>query len=202
VPRCDQTPQISLLATHSKLFQNIILEKDRYWAETNHLVPAEQSGFRPEDCLLHTRVLSICQEVRNNMSANIPTLGVYVDYQRAYDKIWHMGFVVKLSRMRMPWILLKLIISWLSNHRAYVIFRENKSTFFYTLVGLPQGSNLSPYLFIVYRCDIVACVGAHSTQFFTDNLNVLIFPPIFRGIQSISKYLEDEGTIVCNKIAK
>jgi hypothetical protein len=136
------------------------------------------------------------------MSTNIPTLGVYVYYQRAYDKIWHMDLVVKLSRMKMPLVLLKLIISWRSNHRAYVIFRENKSTFFYTLVGLPQGSNLSPYLFIVYHCDIVACVGAPSTHFFTDDLNVLIFPPIFRETKPMIKYLEDDGTIVCNKIAK
>ena len=45
IPRCDQTRPISLLATHSKLFEKIMLEKVRHWAETNSLVPDEQSGI-------------------------------------------------------------------------------------------------------------------------------------------------------------
>jgi hypothetical protein len=114
VPCCDQTCPISLLATHSKLFEKIILDRVRYWAESNKLVPVEQSGFRP-GCLLATRVLSIYQEVKNNMTANIPTLGVYVDYQKAYDKVWHKGLVVKLNKMNIPLGLLKVIISWLND---------------------------------------------------------------------------------------
>ncbi|CAF0995715.1 unnamed protein product [Didymodactylos carnosus] len=47
VPRCDQTRPISLLATHSKLFEKVLLERVRHWAESQQLVPIEQSGFRP-----------------------------------------------------------------------------------------------------------------------------------------------------------
>ena len=41
VPRFDQTRPVSLLATHSKLFEKIILERVRTWAESNRLVPPE-----------------------------------------------------------------------------------------------------------------------------------------------------------------
>ena len=200
MPRCEQARPISLLATHSKLFEKIVLERIRHWAETNNLVPAKQSGFRP-GCLLSTRVLSIYQEVRNNMVANIPTLAIYVDYQKAYDKVWHKGLVVKLNRFGIPSGLLKLLTSWLKDRCAYVEFGENKSKIFYTHAGLPQGSSLSPYLFIVYHCDIVSCVGAHSSHIFADDLNVLISPLICRGIKPMIKFLADEGTKVCNKIA-
>ena len=86
VPRCVQTRPISLLATHSKLFEKIVLERVRHWAETNNLVPAEQPDFRPGGPL-PTRVLSIYHEVRNNMVVNIPTLAMYIDYQKAYDEV-------------------------------------------------------------------------------------------------------------------
>ncbi|CAF4157481.1 unnamed protein product, partial [Rotaria magnacalcarata] len=145
VPRCEQTRPISLLATHSKLFEKIMLERIRLWAETNSLVPIEQSRFRPG--------------------------------------------------------LLKLIVLWLNDRRAYVIFGENKSDIFCTYVGLPQGSSLSPYLFIVYHCDLVACVGAHSSHIFADDLNIFIFPPICREIKSMIKFLKEEGTKICNQIA-
>ncbi|CAF4917061.1 unnamed protein product [Rotaria socialis] len=200
VPRCKQTRPISLLATHSKLFEKIMLDRIRLWAETNSLVPIEQSGFRP-GCLLPTRVLSIYQEVKNNMTANIPTLAIYIAYQKAYDKVWHKGLIVKLNRLSIPLGLLKLIVSWLNDRRAYVIFGENKSDIFYTYVGLPQGSSLSPYLLIVYHCDLVACVGAHSSHIFADDLNILISPPICREIKPMIKFLEEEGTKICNQIA-
>ena len=58
----------------------------REWAEKNRLVPIEQSGFKPK-CLLLTRVLAIFQELKNSLAANLPTLAVYIDYQKAYDKV-------------------------------------------------------------------------------------------------------------------
>jgi len=200
VPRCDQTRPISLLATHSKLFEKIMLERVRYRAETNNLVPVEQSGFRP-GCLLPTRVLSIYQEIENKMAANVPTLAIYVDYQKAYDKVWHKGLDGKLNRKGIPLGLLKLIISWLNDRRAYVVFGENKSKVFSTYVDLPQGSSLSPYLFIVYHCDLVTCLVAHSCHIFADDLNVLITPPIDRRLKPMIKFLEEEGTRICKEIA-
>ena len=120
VPRCDKTRPISLLATRSKLFEKIILERVRHWTETNKLVPDEQSDFRP-GCRLQTRVLSMHQEIKNNMAGNIPTVAIYVDYQKAYDKVWHKSLVVKFNRLGIPPTLLRLIMSWLNNRRAYVV---------------------------------------------------------------------------------
>ncbi|CAF4276875.1 unnamed protein product [Rotaria socialis] len=174
--------------------------KLRYWAETNRLVPAEQYGFRP-DCLLQTRVLSTYQQVKNNMTPNIPTLAVYVDYQKAYSQVWHKGLAVKLIIMSIPLGLLRLIILWLNDRRVHVIFGENKSKILKTRIGLPQGSSLSPYLFIVYHSDLVTCLSAFSSHIFADDLNVLISPPTCRGVKPMIKFLEEERTKICNKIA-
>jgi hypothetical protein len=85
-PTCEQTRPIALLATHSKLFEKILLVRIRGWADANSILPIEQSGFRPS-CLIATRILSILQEVHNNLDANVPTLSVYVDYKQAYDRV-------------------------------------------------------------------------------------------------------------------
>jgi hypothetical protein len=190
-----------ILATHSKLFEKVILVRVRQWAESNQLVPIEQSGFRP-NCLLPTRVLSIYQEVKNNMAANVPTLAIYVDYQKAYDRVWHIGLLVKLFRLGMPLGLLKIVASWLKNRRAYVVFGKTSSQEFYIYIGLPQGSSLSPYLFVVFHCDLITCVGAHSSHVFADDLNVLIKPPIQRELSPMIDFLSQEGSRVCSKIAE
>ena len=199
VPRCDQTRPISLLPTHSKLFEKVVLEQIRKWAEGNQLVPPEQSGFRPGG-LLPTRALSIYQEISNSLAANTPTLAVYVDFRKAYDLVWHQGLVAKLRRLEMPERLLKMIMSWLKDRKAHVALGEEKSEDFRINVGLPQGSSLSPYLFIVYHSDMIRDLGSHSCHLFADDLCVLIKPPIVKSLASTIKYIQDEGERVCSKI--
>ena len=200
IPRCNQTRPISLLATHSKLFEKVLLDRIRNWAEGNHLVPREQSGFRT-NCLLQTRVLSIFQEVQNNLAANVPTLAIYVDYEKAFDLVWHAGLLVKLHRLGMPTNMLRMIHSWLENRSAYIYYGQMKSEDFKIQVGLPQGSSLSPYIFVVYHSDLVTCLGAHSSHIFADDLSVLIRAPIQKSFASLVKYLEVEGSKVCDRIA-
>ncbi len=118
-PSCEQTRPIFLLATHSKIYEKIMLNRVKEWAETNNIIPPEQSGFC-KGCLLQTRVLSIYQEIKNNLAGNIPTLGIYVGYKKAYDLVWHKGLVVKLSRMQIPLEILQLLVNWLSDRSAIV----------------------------------------------------------------------------------
>ena len=200
IPSCNQTRPISLLATHSKLFEKLLLDSLRQWAEGNHLVPKEQSGFRVK-CLLPTRVLSIYQEIKNNMAANCPTLAIYVDYQKAFDLVWHMGLLVKLHRLGIPTALLRMIQSWLADRKAYLSFGQKRSKIFNVHVGLPQGSSLSPYTFVVYHCDLVACLGAHSAHIFADDLSVLIRASIQKSFTALTRYLEIEGSRICDNIA-
>ena len=159
----------------------------------------EQSGFRPR-CLLPTRVLSIFQEVKNSMAGNVPTLAIYVDYQKAYDRVWHAALVTKLWKLGISSSLLRLIVSWLKDRRAYVVFGEKSSEVFYINIGLPQGSSLSPYLFIVFHCDLIKCIGAHSGHIFADDLCVLIRPPISKKLAPMIEFLEKEGTRICDRI--
>mgnify|MGYP001151580594 FL=1 len=199
IPNCEQTRPISLLATHSKLYEKIILNRVKDWAEANHIIPQEQSGFR-KGCLLQTRVLSILQEVKNNLAGNIPTLGIYVDYKKAYDLVWHMGLIVKLSSMQIPRELLKILISWLENRKAYISFGNSKSDIFDLFVGLPQGSSLSPFVFIMYHADIINNVEAFSTHLFADDLCTLITPPIHTELPEMIKFINSAGSRICQNL--
>ena len=84
---------------------------------------------------------------------------------------------------------------------AYISFGENRSDNFNINKGLPQGSSLSPYLFIVYHCDLIQCLGAHSGHLFVDDLSVPIKAPVMKSLNSVKGYMEIEGNTVCNKVA-
>ncbi len=78
-----------------------------------------------------------------------------------YDRVWHAALLVKIARIGMPFNLLKMTESWLKSRKADVVFGEKTSNIFDINIAVPQGSSLSPYLFIVYHCDLVNCLGAH-----------------------------------------
>ena len=140
-------------------------------------------------------------KIQNNMAGNIAMLAIYVDYQKAYDTVWYKGFVVKLNKFNIPPTLLKLIMSRLNNRRQYVVFGQNEFEEFHTHIGLPQGDSLCPYLFIVYHCDLVKCLGTPSSHLFADDLSILISPPISQRIRPMIKLLEEEGRKICNRIS-
>ena len=93
-----------------------------------------------------------------------------------------------------------MILSWLKERKAYVVFGEQSSETFNISIGLPQGSSLSPYLFVVFHCDLINTIGAHSGHLFADDLCVIIRPPITKKIAPMVEFLEKEGSRVCDKI--
>ncbi len=125
---------------------------------------------------------------------NAPTLSLYIDYKKAYDPVWHKRLITKLYRMEMPLKLLRLIINWLSNKKAYVEFDDHKSEKFDINVGLPQGISLSLYIFIIYHSDIVRCINVCFTHIFADDLCMLIVPPIEKSLPKMVNYLEKKRT--------
>ena len=161
----------------------------------------EPSGFKPGD-QLSTRVLLVYQKIKNNLAANVHTLAVYVDYKKVYDMIWHMGLIVKLRDLGMPITLLKIIVSWLGTRQAYITFGETRSDNFEINMGLPQGSSLSPYLFIVFHCDLIKCIGAHSGHLFADDLNLLMRTSIMKSLSRMMEYMEQEGTRICHSLVE
>jgi hypothetical protein len=81
-----------------------------------------------------------------------------------------------------------------------VLFGEVATKEFPISIGLPQGSSLSPFLFIVFHADLIQCTGAFSAHIFADDLNVLIRVPIERKLEPMLQFLETEGSKVCNML--
>lgn len=103
-----------------------------------------------------------------------------------------------LYRLGIPTSLLEMINNWLDNRTAYICFGQEKSKVFNVQVELLQGSSLSPYLFVAYHSDLVSCLGAQSSHLFTDNLSVLIRASLQKSFPTLVKYIEQEGSRVCN----
>ena len=78
-----------------------------------------------------------------------------LDICKDVDRVWHAGFLHKLKSYGISGQLYGLISSFLSNRRLQVV-QDGKSSQEYPVnAGVPQGSILSPTLFILYMIFLI-----------------------------------------------
>ena len=147
---------IALTACLGKLLEKIITNRLSVFMEDNNLLNPNQAGFRKKRCTTD-QVLKLVQMAFDKIHQNkqgSTTLVTFFDFSRAYDKVWREGLISKMIKMGIPFQFIKYTRLFLSGRRTVVDINGVKSRPFYLNDGLPQGSAISPLLFLLFINDI------------------------------------------------
>ena len=85
------------------------------------------------------------KELRNKGKA----LAVFIDIEKAYDMLFKEGLLVKLSKIGIDGQMFNWIKHFLSDRTFQVKIGDSLSDNFTLQFGTPQGSVISPFLFLI-----------------------------------------------------
>ena len=79
-----------------------------------------------------------------------PVDAIYLDYQKAFDKVSHQRLILKLTPHGMGNSIINWIEQWLPDRRQRVVVDGEVSNWKSVLSGVSQGYVIGPILFLVY----------------------------------------------------
>ncbi|GFX01441.1 RNA-directed DNA polymerase from mobile element jockey [Trichonephila clavipes] len=145
---------ISLLPVLSKLAEKIILARLNDYLERENILIPEQHGFRPRLSTSH-QLLRVVEFIKEGNNKDECTAAVFLDIQKAFDRVWHTGLLFKLITYKILPPLIFLINSYISNRSFSVKINRTYSHLKKISAGVAQGSILAPTLFNLYVNDII-----------------------------------------------
>ena len=159
---------ISLNSTVEKIMERLVTDRLTYHLEKNKLLTNVQTGFRKRRSTID-QIIRLQDEINRSISTGRVTLAIFIDFERAFDMLWKDGLLIKLERMGISGNMYSWIDTFLSDRTIQVQVGETLSSRRKLQNGTPQGSPLSPLLFLIAINDLPDCLAGVETSLFADD---------------------------------
>ena len=158
---------VSLTSNVCKIMERIIKEEIVQYLKRNTIIKDSQHGFRSKKSCL-TNLLEFMEKVSEQLDSGEPVDVIYLDFQKAFDKVPHVRLLAKLEAIGIKGRLFGWIKEWLTGRKQRVVINGMASDWEDVLSGIPQGSILGPLLFIIFINDLELGIKNNILKFADD----------------------------------
>ena len=158
---------VSLTSVICKLLERLIKDHMVDFLVKHKLLNSSQHGFlKARSCL--TNILCFLEEITKWIDMGSPVDIIYLDFQKAFDKVPHQRLLLKLKAHGIGDSITDWIEQWLTDRRQRVVVDGEVSNWKSVLSGVPQGSVLGPILFLIYINDLDESITSNVLKFADD----------------------------------
>ena len=194
---------ISILPVLEKVFEEVLVTRLTSYLAKNKIINQNQYGFQKGKSI--NKLLGNFADVLNtNMSKNVHSLVLFIDFSKAFDTIPHKKLLEALENIGIRGMCLDLFKNYLSCRSFVVKIGEELSDCKSIQYGVPQGSKLGPILYLIFANNLlknIDCTNvfayADDTALIVSNYNVKIAASnMQKNVDIIGRWCHDNGLMI------
>ncbi|RVE46780.1 hypothetical protein evm_008564 [Chilo suppressalis] len=151
---------IAVTSVLCKVLEKVLNNHLTRYLEDHSLINDRQYGFRPKRST--GGLLAYLTHIWGGaIDKRGESLAISLDIAKAFDRVWHKSLLSKLPAYCLPAQFCSWVADFLHERRIRVLTDGSSSRFMSVNAGVPQGSVLSPTLFLLHINDLIPLGNIH-----------------------------------------
>lgn len=180
----DNYRPISVFSFFAKIFESCMSKRIISYILKYKIICPQQFGFLKGKSTSDA-VNSILEFIYNSLNKKEYSISIFLDLKKAFDTVNRQILIKKLEYYGFRGMNLEWFKSYLKNRVQRVKIGRHVSDPLFVNIGLPQGSNMAPILFILYINDIVNASDKFLYSMYADDTALILKDSCLENLISV-----------------
>ena len=177
---------IALLNCLGKVNERILAKRLAALAEITNLLHPSQIGGRKQKSAIDAVAL-LTDKILHEKQLGRVTSTLFLDVKGAFDHVALNQLLAIMQRLKLPLSFISWVRSFLNGRQLRLSFDGQTEEFSEFNTGIPQGSPISPILFLIYTRELFESTASYSLSYIDDLSLTVSSTSLKKNVRSLQR---------------